>query len=117
MEVYLGIRGENGSCVFVKDTETGAVRPLRHVVRHSPTGMEWGYGGSGPADLALSILADALGSVEKADPFYQAFKWQVVTRLSREGFELPLRSVLEWVAKTKTINRPGPPAECNPQLN
>lgn len=40
MEVFLGIRGENGSCVFVKDTETGAVRPLQHVVRHSPTGMD-----------------------------------------------------------------------------
>ena len=24
---------------------------------HSPTGMEWGYGGSGPADFALNILA------------------------------------------------------------
>lgn len=32
--------------------------PLRHVAVHSPTGFECGYGGSGPADLALSILAD-----------------------------------------------------------
>ncbi|MBT9252140.1 MAG: hypothetical protein KM296_00220 [Brockia lithotrophica] len=34
--------------------------PLHHVERHSPTGFEWGYGGSGPADLALSILHDYL---------------------------------------------------------
>lgn len=27
------------------------------VVYHSPTGVEYGYAGSGPADLALSILA------------------------------------------------------------
>lgn len=26
------------------------------VVQHSPTGFEWGYGGSGPADLALNVL-------------------------------------------------------------
>jgi hypothetical protein len=32
-------------------------RPLPHKCHHSPTGFEWGYGGSGPADLALSILA------------------------------------------------------------
>lgn len=32
-----------------------------HCVMHSPTGFESGYGGSGPADLALSILADFLG--------------------------------------------------------
>lgn len=29
--------------------------PRRHV-HHSPTGMEWGYEGSGPADYALNIL-------------------------------------------------------------
>ena len=27
------------------------------IVHHSPTGMEWGHGGSGPADLALNVLA------------------------------------------------------------
>ncbi len=26
------------------------------VIWHSPSGFEWGYGGSGPADLALNIL-------------------------------------------------------------
>src|SRR5579862_9119212 len=26
------------------------------VVSHRPSGFEWGYGGSGPADLALNIL-------------------------------------------------------------
>ncbi len=34
---------------------------LRHMIVHSPTGMGYGYQGSGPADLALSILADYLG--------------------------------------------------------
>src|SRR5215469_776339 len=29
---------------------------LTHRPRHSPTGMTWGYAGSGPADLARSIL-------------------------------------------------------------
>lgn len=32
-------------------------RSLPHVVCHSPAGFEAGYSGSGPADLALSILA------------------------------------------------------------
>ncbi|NTY62141.1 DUF6166 domain-containing protein [Mycolicibacterium sphagni] len=38
----------------------GAVR-LPHYVKHSPTGFSWGYAGSGPADLARSLLIDALG--------------------------------------------------------
>ncbi len=35
-----------------------------HLVHHSPTGMEFGYAGSGPADLALSLLTFHL----EADP-------------------------------------------------
>ena len=35
--------------------------PLPHFVKHSPAGFEWGYTGSGPADLARSLLIDALG--------------------------------------------------------
>lgn len=39
----------------------GVVHPLDHIIVHSPTGFEVGYGGSGPADLALSVLADYFG--------------------------------------------------------
>lgn len=34
---------------------------LTHHPKHSPTGMSWGYGGSGPADCARSLLIDHLG--------------------------------------------------------
>lgn len=97
MKVYLGIRDADGARVLVKDTETGAVKPLEHVVRHSPTGMEWGYGGSGPSDLALSILADALGSVEAANPLYGTFKWRFIVSLDHNRWELPQPFVLKWV--------------------
>ena len=33
----------------------------RDLWNHSPTGFEWGYCGSGPAQLALALLADHLG--------------------------------------------------------
>lgn len=39
----------------------GERSPLTHYAHHSPDGFEWGYGGSGPSDLALALLADALG--------------------------------------------------------
>lgn len=62
--------------------------PLPHKMHHSPTGFEIGYGGSGPAELAMSILADVYrnesptirimsGSVPKtAWDFHQEFKWK-----------------------------------------
>lgn len=46
----------------VEEREYGTTRrPLRHVPVHSPTGFEYGYGGSGPADLALALVLDVLG--------------------------------------------------------
>ena len=64
---------------YYRVTVNGA--PLRHVCRHSPDGFEWGYGGSGPADLARSILIDCLGE-ERADRLYQDFKSKFVDRKS-----------------------------------
>ncbi len=113
MKVYVGIRDADGARALVKDTATGAAAPLRHVVRHSPTGMEWGYGGSGPSDLALSILADALGSVEAANPLYGVFKWRFVASFDRKEWELPQPRVLKWVETVtgRPVDRPAAPAE------
>jgi hypothetical protein len=74
-------RGERSPDVTV--TVDG--RKLRHVVRHSPTGFEFGYGGSGPADLALSILTDVFGGrVELADLYYMEFKFDFVAGFGNE---------------------------------
>lgn len=43
------------------------------VVSHSPTGYEWGYGGSGPADLALNIAEALLRDAGVEDRRVQCF--------------------------------------------
>lgn len=59
---YRGTRHRNRSVtVRAYDLRSGWGEPLRHVVKHSPAGFEWGYEGSGPADLARSLLIDVLG--------------------------------------------------------
>lgn len=56
---------------------------------HSPDGFAWGYGGSGPSQLALAILADYAGD-KVAGRFYQTFKERVIARLPMDRpFELP----------------------------
>jgi hypothetical protein len=47
--------------VTAYDLASNWSEPLRHVVKHSPAGFEWGYEGSGPADLARCLLIDVLG--------------------------------------------------------
>ena len=88
--------------VAERQQETGVIvtvdgRPLEHVVRHSPTGLEWGYGGSGPSDLALSILTDYLGDQTLADKVYQRFKSDVVSQWPYEGWRMTGAEIAEWL--------------------
>ena len=102
MRYYVGIRREDGCLVVVLGN--GAFHPLIHHVHHSPDGFEWGYAGSGPADLAIAILADAAPDLFNDDEeppirshFYQQFKHDVVSRLPREGWLIDRAGVLAWV--------------------
>src|SRR5690349_12898166 len=63
MKTYQGRRLENGETIaeVVTYRPRKRTKPLRHVKYHSTDNMNWGYLGSGPADLALSILVNHLG--------------------------------------------------------
>ena len=52
----------------------------QEIVNHSPDGFNWGYGGSGPAQLALAILLE-LTDKDTALKNYQSFKWDVIAKL------------------------------------
>ena len=62
--------------------------PRYDLANHSPTGFSWGYEGSGPAQLALAILADYMKDSPKALLIYQDFKRAVVARLPGERWSL-----------------------------
>jgi Family of unknown function (DUF6166) len=67
---------------------------------HSPTGPAWGYGGSGPAQLALAILLEEIGQ-PRAELYYQDFKRRVLAGLPcEEGAQWTFSSafVRAWVA-------------------
>lgn len=63
MKVYKGERNNEGVFVWVEDDKDGFLYYLPcylNVRNHSPDGFNWGYGGSGPSQLALAILIDHL---------------------------------------------------------
>lgn len=66
------------------------------IVYHSPTGFEWGYGGSGPADLALNILA-LFVPLPEAWRLHQRFKFEVVGGLPHDGWALSGATVRAWI--------------------
>jgi Family of unknown function (DUF6166) len=64
------------------------LNPRLDLYNHSPTGFQWGYCGSGPAQLALAILADHLADDREALNLYQRFKWAVIVGLPRRRWML-----------------------------
>jgi hypothetical protein len=64
------------------------LNPRLDLWNHSPTGFEWGYGGSGPAQLALALLADHLRNDQDAVSLHQAFKFAVIIKLATRGWTL-----------------------------
>jgi hypothetical protein len=82
MKQYFGhLEGSNGLIVNRVEDDVETPLPLRLDLRnHSPTGFSVGYTGSGPAQLALAILADYKGD-NFALRHYQQFKREVIAAL------------------------------------
>jgi uncharacterized protein DUF6166 len=83
-------RGRPPHTVVVVDPQPGEQIPIERPLplrldlrNHSPTGFSWGYGGSGPSQLALALLAHVCGD-EIARAHYQQFKLDVIARLPGE---------------------------------
>ena len=95
MKTYSGYRlpGDKGTVgrALVAIHEEGQEPRLldsRHDLRLHSEEFNWGYGGSGPAQLALALAADVLGDDEAAQDVYQHLKFKLVGRLAEDGWSL-----------------------------
>jgi len=105
------------SCWRAPDGTAISSIPHRHV-HYAPTGFDWGFGGSGPADLALNVLAlflplaaDVTGvalrdgsSISEATwALHQAFKYDLIATLPRAGGHLTAETIRAWITTHPTI--------------
>lgn len=102
--------------VVVRD---GVTRTLTHDARHVGCGPAWkephparygclnhGYGGSGPSDLARSILADYLGATPHP-ALYHEFKRAVTARFHEgAGWSLPAWMIDAWLRRVDVVQLP-----------
>lgn len=75
------------------------------VWNHSPDGFNWGYGGSGPAQLSLAILLHYLPQND-AVSLHQKFKFAFVSKLPvAENFDvvLNLKEEIEKLVKNEIL--------------
>jgi hypothetical protein len=95
MAVYEGKRVAGEYLVTVD----GKPLPVRLDLRnHSPDGFNWSYGGSGPAQLALAILAYEFDD-EVAQEHYQQFKWDAISRLPEDKWSFTSEAIRLWLER------------------
>lgn len=101
-----GGKGIGGIQVYV--SYNGKLELLKHWKRHSLTGFQMGYNGSGPADLARSMLIDyfirdGLSSVEAfkdVESLYQQFKFDIISN-QEKVLKVTKKEIEEWIEKNK----------------
>lgn len=74
----------------------------QQIRNHSPDGFNWGYGGSGPSQLALAVLLELI-EPEIAVSVYQDFKWTVIAGLPQADFELPVSAINRWLQERSLL--------------
>lgn len=87
--------------VFI-NFEDGRTRELINSGIHSPDGFQMGYGGSGPADLAYSILVDYNNRKEgkftksEIENLYQKFKEDFIVP-AKESLSINDKDIEAWL--------------------
>jgi plasmid stabilization system protein ParE len=83
---YVG-RRHQGALVVIRLPEGTELTPERSLdlVKHSPSGFEVGYRGSGPAQLACGLLLDYYDDARIARKHYIAFRNRVISQLECDG--------------------------------
>lgn len=96
----VSIRHANGNVTYLK----------QRIILHSPTGFGWGYGGSGPADLALNMLYDYLlrtkckGARCLALYLHQSFKWGFIATQTGDLF-VTGKHIGDWLIGAQTLGK------------
>lgn len=78
------------------------IKPSLKIRPHSPTGFNWGYGGSGPAQLALAILLKVVGR-DLAEKWYQHFKTEHVARWHTNKNWMIEMDIADWVREKESL--------------
>jgi len=108
MKVYYGRRTEHGCAVDVEEDGERTLLDLRKDLRLHSSEANWGYGGSGPAQLALALAADVLGDDRKALEVYQRLKFKLIGGLPDEDWiltEQQVRMAIDGIEQERVRTR------------
>ena len=73
------------------------------VINHSPTGFNWGYYGSGPAQTALAILLEFTEDEELSVKLHQKFKEEVIAKIKENDYTLESNVIRVFIKKEEKL--------------
>jgi len=106
MSVYSGKRVNEGvghqPCY--RDGVELLPKASQDIINHSPDGFNFGYTGSGPAQLALALLLDVTGDRDLSCRYYQTFKEQFVAWWGEE-WSITSEQISAWLKAQDVTER------------
>ena len=87
---------KDGKVVSSEDLDP---KPSQEIINHSPNGFNWGYSGSGPAQLALGLLLDITQDRDVAKFLYHTFKNEVIAKIEHEEWQMYDHTIKAWIRK------------------
>jgi len=105
MIVYKGKRlnAGNGGQLVLRNGRRLLPKASQIIVNHSPSGFNWGYEGSGPAQLALALLYNVTQDKVMALRYYQDFKKDRVS-LWRDTWVITDSNIHAWLLRQEGVN-------------
>ena len=80
--MYRGTKNYGGEVVVTFNDVP--LDPRLDLFNHPPIGFDWGYSGSGSAQLALAVLAHHFKDDDRAMKLYQQFKFAVFAGIHKK---------------------------------
>jgi hypothetical protein len=92
--LYQGYRDATGAHVLKNDLPLSPAKSMK--VRLHADAFEWGYAGSGPAQLALALLLEEGVSPELAITLHQRLKFYTVVHLKKDEWSITGTQIGDW---------------------
>ena len=105
MKIFKGKKTPDGCIVeLVNESYITQLSPEKslQIADHSPDGFQWGYLGSGPAQLAAAILYEITDDVELSREYYELFKHDHVSRWGVD-FQINEFQVRDWLRSVGAV--------------
>lgn len=105
-----GIRKNNECVVVIKnDNIASPLDTHSDLINHSPDGFNWGYGGSGPTQLAFAIMYEygkskfskEIDAYKFAIAHYIKFRDDYIASVQESSFEVSFDQMERWLDSVK----------------